>query len=174
MCVGKTILAALVCTAAWCQQEPSTDIGRKATPADLAISCTVDPAARTAEVRVVNLANAKLYFQYQPSGKEAWLNYEVVIASPAGKPVPKPHPKKSTNTGLIVLGGSRMAAILEPHEERTENFSLSRLAEIPTEGGTFRVRIGRGLFTLWDDPFKFDPAQILWCNAATVTFPPLK
>lgn len=178
MIVRKTaILLALICRAAWCQQAADANsAGAKAAPADLAISCRIDAEERTVQVRIMNHSARKCYFQYQPSGESAHLNYDVIITSMSGKRLPAPAPApRNPNPKIPVATLGEIGMIpLNPKQERIESFPISALVDVPAKGGKFNVRIGRGLFAVWEDSQKLDPSQMLWCQPEDVTFPPAK
>ncbi len=174
--------AALLVTAACMvaqtrQNQPENSPERRATSADVNISCRVNEATRTASVTLVNRTDDKIGFS-----NAFRLSYEGLITTEAGRRLPapelpkvgsrRPGPKEGTwieRSQMMSIFGDSLGA----GEQRTDELRLSDVAIIPKEGGTFHIRIGRGLF------FKFIAGQlkltnVIWCEPMTATFPPLK
>lgn len=161
------LLLAAACLSAWSQQGfPLSSFGSKATPADLSVSCRVNEAARIVDMTITNRTAKGVYFRR--TGPP--LDYVVSIATSGGKPLVPP-PKRRPLPPVTI---SSTVIPLDPKEELVEKAYLSALADIPKQGGKFRIRIGRVLFSVPDDPLKPDPSEMLWCKPMDVTFPPLK
>lgn len=158
------------CAVAWCQrQSPRERFDSKATPADVSIDCHVNAAERVVSVTLLSLAKQTHYVQeFGPP------EYDVVITTSAGKRLPKPESPKSTASTEYAVRGSVVQIALGPQAGYARDVPLSDFAVIPKGGGKFRVRIGRGLPSMWGDPFKPNSSEILWCKPMQVTLPRLK
>jgi hypothetical protein len=152
--------------------QPQAPDETKARPKDLRMECSIDTSSKSVSITIKNRSSKKCAFQYVLSGDSAHLNYDAVVTTPDGDQLPKPKhndAEKTKQTPVTII-----PIRLEHNQEHVEKVSLSDLVEIPDAGGTFRVRIGRGLFSLEDNPLELDPAQMLWCAPIEVTFPATK
>lgn len=167
----KLAIIALAFSAAWCQDPNAQYWGSKATPADLNISCSIDEAARTATVTIVNKTDKRRYF----ARSGPLIDYELVVTSPSGKRLPKPEPPSPNETTAKLKPRSSSTALiaLGPKEDYTATFDLAQLVALPKDGGKFHIRIGQSLFEREDRMFEPNPAQTVWCKPIDVTFPPL-
>ena len=172
MQIYRVVIFAAACSIGWCQQRENR-VEREAEVKKLSISCHVDPDARTVRVELTCKGEKPCEFQYQ-AGLDAGNNYEVILTSFFGDrlaPSPKPQP---SGTLLIAEQESIAPAVINPGRQRIESFPFAALVKIPRAGGSYHVEIGRGLFAVWDNPFKLDPAFVLSCKPVDVVFTPVK
>ena len=158
---------AIWCAAAW-PQTPHEQLGPPCAAEDLAISCRIDAKERAAAVTIANRSHGSCHFTEGRSADDR-LNYEVQATAADGK-------RLEQRTGTLAGFHSGTTIILDPGEVREEKFPLAALIALPKGGGTFRVRIGRGLGVLRYNTSRLDPSKMIWCacEPTTVIFPPLK
>jgi hypothetical protein len=167
-------LTLLLWPVAFCQQQ-DTDrpLGAEATLSDLTISCQVDPDTAMARVTLVSLAPKRIYMQYQ-NNVDARSNYEATATDQNGEHLPKAETPVPSGPGIrVVREASSGPVTLDPRQQRVEKFPLSALVELPREG-KLRVRLGRGLFSERNDPFRLDVSKMLWCAPIDVFLRPAK
>lgn len=161
MRTAKLTLPLIACAIAWGQQQSSEDLsGSKAEPAELSISCSVKAAERTAAIVLSNSTSKKYWFQ----DLGPYIDYAVIVTTTDGKLLPQLAPEqvvKRLNPSMkhANLSVSGRIVTLAPNDERTEKCPLGDLVILPKQGGKFRVKIGRALFTMKNDPLERDPSE---------------
>ena len=122
------------------------------------MSCDVNGDERSAKVTITNRTDVRRYFRWAVPR----FDYEVIVTAPDGKPLPPPQPSPGQ-----AWGGSAGPVPVDPGAAHIESFSLSDLVAIPSNGGKFKVRIGRGLFPYWEDPTGSIPQKFFGANRLT-------
>lgn len=98
-------------------------------------------------------------------------DYEAEFTGKSGKRLPR-YEAAAPNRGPRPRQASTASLFLDPKQSHIEEVPLRYVVDIPKDGGTFHVRLGRA--PVLKNPFHLDPAEILWCKPIDVTFPPLK
>lgn len=104
----------------------------------------MNAAARTVDVTLTNRTKRKCYFR----GAGPLMDYIVVVTTASGKRLLPAAPPNAGTTGRTACFASVWDVALGPKGEHTESLALESRVDIPKAGGTFRVRIGRGLFSM--------------------------
>lgn len=129
----KLLMFVLACATSWCQDRAAQYFGSKATPADLSISCRVDPVARTAAVTITNQTQKRCYFQRS----SPLINYEAIVTTGSGKRLPQLTQEqvlrqRNPSSKFLNMSLSSTLVGVGPKEAYTGSFSLfgaCRIAE---------------------------------------------
>ena len=160
------LITALLCAGAFGQQNVSQPITAPlARPSDLSAECHVEATTRTVTVTIINRTSGTVRLRFGGP----MVDYEVDLRSTTGERL-----RRQSRSPDRPWDASITAGNLASKGQYTEKVPLDGLVEIPNAGGTFQVRVGRGLLALRSDPTRLDPASIVWCKSVDVIFPPLK